>query len=84
MTADAAQFIAKGLCAIGAGIAILTAIGPGLSEGKATATALEAISRNPEAYKQIRGTLLTGLAMTETSALYGLLVAIFIIVFGIL
>ena len=65
MDAQAAQFIMKGIAAIGAGLAVLTGIGPGISEGLAAAAALGGISRNPEAYGQIRSTLILGWALTE-------------------
>lgn len=84
MNADAAQFIMRGLAAIGAGIAILGSVGPGISEGLAASSALGAIARNPDAYKKIRSTLILGCALTETSALYSLLVAIFLVVFGVM
>ena len=79
MDAQAAQFIMKGIAAIGAGLAVLTGIGPGISEGLAAATALGGISRNPEAYGQIRSTLILGCALTETTGIYGLLIAILIV-----
>lgn len=77
MDAQAAQFIMKGIAAIGAGLAVLTGIGPGISEG--LAAALGGISRNPEAYGQIRSTLILGCALTETTGIYGLLIAILIV-----
>lgn len=79
MDAQAAQFIMKGIAAIGAGLAVLTGIGPGISEGLAAAAALGGISRNPEAYGQIRSTLIIGCALTETTGIYGLLIAILIV-----
>ena len=75
MDAQAAQFIMKGIAAIGAGLAVLT----GISEGLAAAAALGGISRNPEAYGQIRSTLILGCALTETTGIYGLLIAILIV-----
>ena len=79
MDAQAAQFIMKGIAAIGAGLAVLTGIGPGISEVLAAAAALGGISRNPEAYGQIRSTLILGCALTETTGIYGLLIAILIV-----
>ena len=44
--------LAKGIalagCAIGAGLALIAGIGPGIGEGNAVAKALEAIGRQPE------------------------------------
>lgn len=79
MDAAAAEFIMKGMATIGAGLAVLTGIGPGISEGMATAAALGGISRNPEAHKKIRSTLILGCALTETTGIYGLLIAILIV-----
>ena len=46
------QLLAKGIalagCAIGAGCALIAGIGPGIGEGNAVASALEAIGRQPE------------------------------------
>lgn len=79
MDQAAAAEIAKGIAAIGAGLAVLTGIGPGISEGLAAASALGGISRNPEAYPKIRSTLILGCALTETTGIYGLLIAILIV-----
>lgn len=84
MNAEAAQFIMRGLAAIGAGIAILGSIGPGISEGIAASSALGAVARNPDAFKKIRTTLILGCALTETSALYSLLISILLVVFGVI
>ena len=64
------------LVAIGAGIAVLTGIGAGLGIGKATASAVDAIARQPEAEGKIRGTLLLSLAFMEALTIYGLVVAL--------
>ena len=46
-----------------------------VSSGKA----VEAIGRNPEAEGKIRSTMILGIALSETCAIYGLLVAILLI-----
>lgn len=51
-------------------------IGPALGEGRAVATALEAISRQPEASDRITRTLFVGLAMVESTAIYCLVIAL--------
>ena len=63
----------------GATIAI-GSIGPAFAEGKALATALEAIGRQPDASGTISRTLFVGLAMVESTAIYCLVMA-FIILF---
>lgn len=65
--------------AIGAAIAVLTGAGAGIGIGLATGRAVDAIARQPEAEKKIRGTLMIGLALAEATAIYGLLVAILIL-----
>jgi len=69
----------RGLIAIAAGIAVLAGLGTGIGEGLVAAHAVEAIGRNPEAEGSIRTTMILGIALTETVALYGLLVALIII-----
>ena len=64
--------------AIGAGIAAFTGVGAGI--GIATGKAVEGIARQPEAEKKIRTTLLLGLAFAETTAIYGVFIAILTIV----
>lgn len=68
-----------GLAAIGAGIAVLTGVGPGISEGIAAKAAVEGVARNPEAVGSIRSTLILGCALTETTGIYGLLIALLLI-----
>ncbi len=68
-----------GLVAIGAGIAIF---GAGLScigEALIASKAVEGIARNPDAAKQIRSTMIMGMAIDETGGIFSLLVAILII-----
>jgi len=55
------------------------AIGPGLAEGRAVASAMEAIARQPEAAGTISRTLFVGLAMIETMAIYCLVVALLVL-----
>ena len=64
---------------LGAGIAVLTGIGPGLGQGYAAGKAVEAIGRQPEAVSSIRTVMITGQALAETTGLYGLVVAILLI-----
>ena len=68
-----------GLSAIGAGIAMLAGIGVGLGQGIATSKALESIARQPEAKGDLTTTLFIGLAMSETSIIFPLIVAIVLV-----
>ena len=67
--------------AIGAGVAVLTGIGAGLGIGMATSKAVEATARQPEASGKITSNLLLGCALAEATAIYGLVVALMIILF---
>lgn len=71
--------IAKGLIAIGPGLAVMTGMMTGIGEGFVAGKAVEAIGRNPEAEGKIRSTMILGIALSETCAIYGLLVAILLI-----
>ncbi|MGL4343010.1 MAG: ATP synthase F0 subunit C [Metamycoplasmataceae bacterium] len=65
-----------GLVAVGAGLAIIGALGAGIGQGYATGKAAEAVGRNPEAEDKIRKMLIMGLAITESSAIYALVISI--------
>lgn len=67
------------LIAIGAGIAVLTGAGAGLGIGIATSRAVDAVARQPEAEGKISKLLLLGCALAESTAIYGLVIAILII-----
>ena len=62
--------------AIGAGLAMIAGIGPGIGEGYAAGKACEAIGRQPEAKGPVTSTLILGCALAETTGLYGLIVAL--------
>ena len=62
--------------AIGAGLAMIAGIGPGIGEGYAAGKACEAIGRQPEAKGAVTSTLILGCALAETTGLYGLIVAL--------
>jgi len=67
------------LVAIGAGIAVFTGIGAGIAIGMATAKAVDAIARQPEAAGKISKTLIIGSALAEATAIYGFVIALLII-----
>ncbi|WP_198115349.1 F0F1 ATP synthase subunit C [Massilia rhizosphaerae] len=62
----------------GLAIAIGTML-PGLAMGRAIASALDALARQPDAEKSISRTLFIGLAMIESLAIYCLVVALIIL-----
>ena len=71
--------IILGCCALGAGIAMVAGIGPGIGEGNAVAKACEAIGRQPESKGDVTSTMLFGCAIAETTGLYALIIAILLI-----
>ena len=68
-----------GACALGAGLAMIAGIGPGIGEGNAVAKACEAIGRQPESKGSVTTTMLMGCAVAETTGLYALIIAILLI-----
>ena len=71
--------IILGCCALGAGVAMVAGIGPGVGEGNAVAKACEAIGRQPESKGAVTTTMLMGCAVAETTGLYALVIAILLI-----
>ena len=71
--------IILGGCAIGAGLAMIAGVGPGIGEGNAVAKACEAIGRQPESKGDVTSTMITGCVIAETTGLYGLVIAILLI-----
>lgn len=68
-----------GCSAIGAGLATLSGLGSGLGQGIAAGKAAEAVGRQPEARGSIMSTMLIGCAVAETCSVYGLLVALILL-----
>ena len=63
--------IVMGSSAIGAGLAMIAGIGPGIGEGNAVAKACEAIGRQPESRGSVTSTMIMGCAIAETTGIYG-------------
>ncbi len=68
-----------GCSAIGASIAMLAGMGGALGQGYAAGKAVEAVGRQPEAQGEITRTMVLGMAITETNAIYGLVIAIILL-----
>jgi F-type H+-transporting ATPase subunit c len=65
---------------IGAGIAMgLGAIGPGIGEGFVGGKACEAIGRNPDEAGLLTRTMLVAQAVSESTGIYSLVVALLLI-----
>lgn len=69
--------LVKGLIAIGAGLCMgLGAIGPAIGEGNAVGKALEGMARQPEMANDLRTNMILGCAITESTGIYSLVVAL--------
>ena len=67
------------LIAIGAGIAVFTGLGAGIGIGIATSGLVQAIARQPEASGKMTPMFFVGCALAESTAIYGLVIAILLI-----
>lgn len=68
-----------GCSAIGAGLALIAGIGPGIGQGYAAGQAAAAVGRQPEAQGDIIRTMILGQAVAESTGIYGLVVGIILI-----
>ena len=73
------QDLIRACSAIGAGLAVIAGIGPGVGQGIAAGHGAAAVGRNPGAQGQIMSTTLLGQAVAETTGLYGLLIAMLLL-----
>ncbi len=65
--------------AIGAGLAMIAGIGPGIGQGYAAGKGAESVGRQPEAQGDIVRTMLLGAAVAETTGIYGLIIALILL-----
>lgn len=66
--------------ALGAGLCMgIGAIGPAIGEGNAVSRALEGMARQPEATSTLRTTMIMGCAITESTGIYSLVIALLIL-----
>lgn len=63
------------LSALGAAIAMLSAVGIGIGQGFAAGKAAESVGRQPEAQADILKTMLVGAAVAETTGIFAFIVA---------
>ena len=68
-----------GMSAVGAGIAMIAGVGPGIGQGIAAGHGAAAVGRNPGAKGTIMSTMLLGQAVAETTGLYGLVIALILL-----
>ena len=65
--------------AVGAGLAMIAGVGPGIGQGFAAGKGAEAVGRQPEAQGDIIRTMLLGCAVAESTGIYGLVVALILL-----
>lgn len=70
---QAIKYLAAGIC-MGIG-----AIGPAIGEGIAAAHALDGMARQPEMEASLLRTMIIGQAITESTGIYSLIVAIILL-----
>ena len=74
------DYFVRAFTVLGAGIAVgIAAIGVGLGSGYATGKSIEGITRRPEEYPRIFRTMLVGMAITESSCIYALVISLILI-----
>ncbi len=73
MDAQAMKYLAAAIC-MGMG-----SVGPALGEGYAVSKALESMARQPEMAKELRTNMILGCAVTETTGIYSLVIALLIL-----
>ena len=75
--------LAKGIalagCAIGAGLSLIAGVGPGIGEGNCAAAACEAVGRQPECKGDVTSTRILGIALSETTGIYGFVTGLLLI-----
>ena len=75
---DPRAFVA-GMSALGAGMAMIGGLGPGIGEGYTAGKACEAIGRQPEAQADVTRTMIMGIAMAESTGIYALVIALILL-----
>ena len=73
------QDLIRACSAIGAGLAVIAGIGPGVGQGIAAGHGAAAVGRNPGARGQIMSTMSFGQPVEETTGIYGLVVALLLL-----
>lgn len=72
-------YSAASLLYIGIGIIMIAMSMSSLAEGLVCSSALKGMARNPEASKTLRSSMILGVSLCETVAIYGLVLAILLI-----
>ena len=78
-TPEVIETIIRVVSAIGAGVAVIGGIGPGIGMGYAAGKATYAVRRQPEARGAIITTMLLGQVVASSTGIYSLVVAIYLL-----
>ena len=70
--------------AIGAGIAMIAGIGPGIGQGFAAGKSAEAVGKRPKLQSPIVRTMLLGQAVAQTTGIYALIIALVLLFVNVL
>lgn len=73
------EYFVAGMACLGAGMAMIAGLGPGIGQGIAASRGAEAVGRNPEASSKIQSIMVLGIALAETTGIYALVVALLLI-----
>lgn len=74
------EYFVKACAVLAAGLCMgIGAIGPALGEGNAVSHALDGMARQPEAASDLRTNMILGCAITETTGIYSLVVALLLL-----
>ncbi len=77
---EMAEAIARAAALLGAGICMgMGALGPGVGEGFVAGKACEGIAKSPENASLITRTMLVGQAVSESTGIYSLVIALLLI-----
>jgi len=79
MDVNAVNALVPGLAKLGAGIAMIGALGSGIGIGLVVNGALQAIGRNPDTQGIIQTNMILGIVFVESIAIYVLVVALILI-----
>ncbi len=78
-TPEVIETIINVVSAIGAGVAVIGGIGPGIGMGYAAGKATSGVRRQPEARGAIITTMLLGQVVASSTGIYSLVVAIYLL-----
>ena len=72
------EFFVRGMACLGAGIAMIAGLGPGIGQGIAASKGAESVGRNPDAASKIQSIMVLGIACLFNKIFHKLLLCFFI------